>query len=187
MTSSSRDIYFHTPSRNQTKLWPVEKHWLESFIMSCLHRFWEIRSVLFCLSLIKSSATDLKCFWPFNCKKLPSVKPKLNSATDVSCLNTGFRIANKECQRNYMFISKKQHWRSPAKKLEEEKTTRLQGWPGKIPRYWKAKTYFNKPSKWLKRVIVIPTWRKLSYPYLLIFAEVKDFLDVYVVEHPSQT
>ena len=33
MTSSSRDIYFHTPSRNQTKVWPVEKYWLESFIM----------------------------------------------------------------------------------------------------------------------------------------------------------
>ena len=32
--------------------------------------------VLFCLLLIKSS--DLKSFWPFNCKKLPSVKPKLN-------------------------------------------------------------------------------------------------------------
>ena len=36
-----------------------------------------------CLLLIKSSATDLKCFWPFNCKKLPSVKPKLNSAIGV--------------------------------------------------------------------------------------------------------
>ena len=34
MTSSSRDIYFHTPSGNQTKLCPVEKCWLESFIMS---------------------------------------------------------------------------------------------------------------------------------------------------------
>ena len=32
MTSSSRDIYFHTPSRNQTKLLPVEKYWLESFM-----------------------------------------------------------------------------------------------------------------------------------------------------------
>ena len=27
--------------------------------------------------LIKSSATDLKCFCPFNSKKLPPVKPKL--------------------------------------------------------------------------------------------------------------
>ena len=26
-----------------------------------------------------------------------------------------------------------------------------------------------------------------SYPYLLIFAPIKDFLDVYNVEHPSQT
>ena len=34
MTSSSRDIYFHTPSRNQTKLLPVEKYWFESFKMS---------------------------------------------------------------------------------------------------------------------------------------------------------
>ena len=34
MTSSSRDIYFHTLSGKQTKLWPVENYWLESFIMS---------------------------------------------------------------------------------------------------------------------------------------------------------
>ena len=34
MTFSSRDIYFHTLSRNQTKLGPVEKYWLESFMMS---------------------------------------------------------------------------------------------------------------------------------------------------------
>ena len=33
--------------------------------------------------LIKPSATDLKCFWPSNCKKLPSVKPKLNSVIGV--------------------------------------------------------------------------------------------------------
>ena len=37
----------------------------------------------FSLLLIKSSATDLKCFWPFNCKKLPSMKPKLDSALGV--------------------------------------------------------------------------------------------------------
>ena len=35
------------------------------------------------IMLIKSSATFLKCFWPFNGKKLPSVKPKLKSATGV--------------------------------------------------------------------------------------------------------
>ena len=34
MTSSSCDIYFHTSSGNQTKLEPVEKYWLESFVMS---------------------------------------------------------------------------------------------------------------------------------------------------------
>ena len=37
----------------------------------------------FCLLLVKSSATVLKCFWPFNSKKLPSVKPKLKSAIGV--------------------------------------------------------------------------------------------------------
>ena len=83
MTSSSRDIYFHTPSRNQTKLWPVENNWLESFIMSVPSPFLIIRLVLFGLLLIKSSATDLKCFCPFKCKRLPSVKPKLNSAIGV--------------------------------------------------------------------------------------------------------
>ena len=32
------------------------------------------------LLLIKSSATDLKCFWPVDSKKLTSVKLKLKSA-----------------------------------------------------------------------------------------------------------
>ena len=45
------------------------------FFINCLF--------VFCLLLIKSSATDLKYFWPFNSKKLPSVKPKLKSATGV--------------------------------------------------------------------------------------------------------
>ena len=40
----------------------------------------------FCLLLIKSAATDLKRFWPFNCKKLSSVKPKLNSAIGVDLI-----------------------------------------------------------------------------------------------------
>ena len=39
MTSSSGDIYFQAPSGNQTKLWPVEKYWLESIIMSVLSPF----------------------------------------------------------------------------------------------------------------------------------------------------
>ena len=42
-----------------------------------------IRLALFCLLLIKSSGTDLKCFWPFDSKKLPSAKPKLKSAIGV--------------------------------------------------------------------------------------------------------
>ena len=53
-----------------------------------------------------------------------------------------------------MLISKEQHWRSPAKKLGEEKTTRLQGWQEKSRGTETIKTYFNKPSKWLKRMIV---------------------------------
>ena len=53
---------------------------------------------------------------------------------------------------NYVLISKEQHCRSPVKKLEEEKT-RLQGWE-ETPRYGETKTYFNKPSEWLKRMIL---------------------------------
>ena len=34
--------------------------------------------------LIKSSATDFESFWHFDSKKLPSVKPKLNSAIGVN-------------------------------------------------------------------------------------------------------
>ena len=37
----------------------------------------------FFLLLIKSSGTDLKRFWPFNSKKLPSSEPKLKSAIGV--------------------------------------------------------------------------------------------------------
>ena len=80
MTSSSRDIYFHTPSGNQTKSSPVEKYWLENFIMSVLSPFLINSFSSFCLLLIKSSGTDLKCFWPLNSKKLPSAKPKLKSS-----------------------------------------------------------------------------------------------------------
>ena len=32
----------------------------------------------------------------------------------ISCLNTGFRTANKQSHTNYVLISKEQHWRSPA-------------------------------------------------------------------------
>ena len=78
MTSSSRNIYFHTLSRNQTKLGPVEKYWLESFIMSVPSPF-----LINSFGSFLLIATDLKCFWPLNSKKLPSVKPKLKSATDV--------------------------------------------------------------------------------------------------------
>ena len=77
MTSSSRGIYFHTPSGNQTKLCRVEKYWLESFIMSVPSPFLINSFGSFCLLLIKSSGIDLKCIWPFNSKKLPSAKPKL--------------------------------------------------------------------------------------------------------------
>ena len=47
---------------------------------------------------------------------------------------TGFRIADKECHRNYVSISKEQHWRSPAKKLEEEPGNKITGLTGKNPK-----------------------------------------------------
>ena len=40
----------------------------------------------FRLLLIESAAADLKCFWPFNCKKLSLVKTKLNSAIGVDLI-----------------------------------------------------------------------------------------------------
>ena len=49
----------------------------------------------------------------------PSVVSKYtNTCLLISCLNTGFRIADKECHRNYVLISKEQHRKFPAKKLE---------------------------------------------------------------------
>ena len=49
-----------------------------------------------------------------------------------------------------MLISKEQHWRSPAKKLEEQNTAKLQGCQEK----GKAKICLNKPSLCLKRMIL---------------------------------
>ena len=53
-----------------------------------------------------------------------------------------------------MLISKEQHRRPPAKKLEEEPDKKIRGLTGKSPRYGKTKTYFNKPRKWLMRMIL---------------------------------
>ena len=98
--------------------------------------------------------------------------------------------------------------RSPAEKLEEEKATRLHYKAGrKTPRYRK--------TKWLKIVIRIKTmffllnldlsYRRYQNVYFHIICaqvvyppgeklsqfthlvSIKDFLDVYNVEHPSQT
>ena len=52
--------------------------------MSVPSPFLIVRLVLFCLLLVKSSATDLKCFWPFNSNKLPSVKLNLKSAIGLN-------------------------------------------------------------------------------------------------------
>ena len=53
-----------------------------------------------------------------------------------------------------MLISKEQHWRSPAKELEEQSTAKLQGRQETKPEARKAKTYLNKPGLWLKRMIL---------------------------------
>ena len=53
-----------------------------------------------------------------------------------------------------MLISKEQNWRSPAQKLEEEERHQDYKTSRKNPKVRKSKTYFNKPSKWLKRMIV---------------------------------
>ena len=71
----------------------------------------------------------------------------LTSGYLISCLNTSFRIANKECHGNYVLISKEQHWRSPAK-IPTRITLR---YGQEISWYGIIKTYFNNPSKSLKR------------------------------------
>ena len=63
-------------STRRVEIRPVEKYWLESFIMSVPLQFL-INSFGSFLLLFNSSATDLKCFWPFNNKKLPSAKPAM--------------------------------------------------------------------------------------------------------------
>ena len=68
--------------------------------------------------------------------------------------HTGFRITDKECNRNDFLIFKKQHWRSPVKKLEEEPGNKITGQAGKDPRKGKTKTYLDKPSLWFKRMIL---------------------------------
>ena len=101
------------------------------------------------------------------------------------------------------------------KKLKEEPNNKITGLTGKTPRYGKTKTYFNKPSKCLKRMIVrdqenvflsefgliVPAVLKCLFDIICAdvvyppgeklslftnFTPVKDFLDVYNVEHPSQ-
>ena len=59
------------PSGNQTKLWPFEKYWLESFIMSVPSPFLINSFCSFCLLLIKSSGTDLKCFGRLAARNCP--------------------------------------------------------------------------------------------------------------------
>ena len=79
------------------------------------------------------------------------------------------------------------------------------GLPGKSPREGKTKTYLDKPSLWLKRIIlmehenvflfeyglIVPAVLKCLFRHnlcrRLIFAPIKDFLDVYNVEQPGQT
>ena len=53
-----------------------------------------------------------------------------------------------------MLISKEQHWRSPAKKLEEESGNKITGLAGKNLRQGKTRTYLDKPSVWLKRMML---------------------------------
>ena len=53
-----------------------------------------------------------------------------------------------------MLISKEQYWRSPPKKLEEEKRAEITGPAKKTPRLGKTKTYFDKPSLRLKRILL---------------------------------
>ena len=58
-------------------------------------------------------------------------------------MSTGFRIADKDYHRNYVLISKEQHWRSPGKKLEKENTTKLQPAGRKNPEVQKNLNVFR--------------------------------------------
>ena len=71
---SSSDIYFHTPSRNQTKLWPVEKYWLESFIMSAPSPFLINSFSSFLVGYYLSSLLLLTSFFNFNNSILPQTE-----------------------------------------------------------------------------------------------------------------
>ena len=53
-----------------------------------------------------------------------------------------------------MLISKEQHWRYPAKELEEEPDNKITGAGRKKPRQGKTKPYLDTPSLWLKRLIL---------------------------------
>ena len=47
-----------------------------------------------------------------------------------------------------MLISKEQHWRSPAKKVEEKPGNKITGLAGK------TESCLDKPTLWLKRMIL---------------------------------
>ena len=87
MRFSSRDIFFRSRVEIRQSHDLLRNISLRVFIMSVPSTFFINSFGSFCLLLINSSATDFKCFWPFNCKKLPSAKPKLNSAIDLCGLN----------------------------------------------------------------------------------------------------
>ena len=67
-----------------------------------------------------------------------------------------------------MLISKEQHWRSPGKKLEEQKHNKTTGLPGKTRGKEKTETYLDKPSLWLKRIIRMEHENVFLFEYALI-------------------
>ena len=84
MTSSLGDIYFHTFNRNQTRLCPVEKYWLESFIMSVPSPFQiNLFSSFFAYSISSLLPLTPSVFGRLTARNCLSVKPKLDSTIGV--------------------------------------------------------------------------------------------------------
>ena len=145
MTSSSRHIYFYTPSGNQTKLWPFEKYWFWEFYnvraFAVFDKFvqffiaYYLSSLLLLTSFVFGRLTARNCpQWSQTELQFAKFQNILISASWFhTFFHTGFTIADKEWKELYvnfkratLEISSKE-----AGRIEHNKAT---GLPGKSPR-----------------------------------------------------
>ena len=125
MASSSHDIYFHMPSGNQTKLWPVEKYWLESFIMSVPSAF-----LINSFSSLLLITYQVFYYWP-----------QVAVLQQETALSEAKTKVSHWCGLNYSLLSFKIYWYLPPDFMPEH---RLQNCRQRMP--WKLCVDFKRAT-----------------------------------------